>query len=50
MVAYVVLGWVIISSLLSVPEVAQFLQKYMSKALGASSYFDRFVFIGNHND
>jgi cytochrome c biogenesis protein CcdA len=34
MVAYAVLGWIIISSLLSVPEVAQFLQKYMSKALG----------------
>jgi len=34
MVAYAVLGWIIISSLLSVPEVAQFLQKYMVKALG----------------
>ena len=34
MVAYAVLGWIIISSLLSVPEVAQFLQKYMSKSLG----------------
>jgi cytochrome c biogenesis protein CcdA len=34
MVAYAVLGWAIISSLLSVPQVAQFLQKYMSKALG----------------
>ncbi|MFH1458786.1 MAG: aromatic aminobenezylarsenical efflux permease ArsG family transporter [Candidatus Omnitrophota bacterium] len=34
MVAYTVLGWVIISSLLSVPQVAQFLQKYMVKALG----------------
>ena len=34
MVAYAALGWIIISSLLSVPEVAQFLQKYMSKALG----------------
>ncbi len=33
-VAYAVLGWIIISSLLSVPEVAQFLQKYMVKALG----------------
>lgn len=34
MVAYAVLGWIITSSLLSVPEVAQFLQKYMVKALG----------------
>jgi cytochrome c biogenesis protein CcdA len=34
MVSYAILGWVIISSLLSVPQVAQFLQKYMGKALG----------------
>jgi cytochrome c biogenesis protein CcdA len=34
MVSYVVLGWIIINSLLSVPQVAQFLQKYMGKALG----------------
>jgi len=34
MLAYAALGWIIISSLLSVPRVAQFLQKYMSKALG----------------
>jgi cytochrome c-type biogenesis protein len=34
MVAYAVLGWIIISSLLSVPQVAQFLHKYMVKALG----------------
>lgn len=34
MAAYAVLGWIIISSLLSVPQVAQFLQKYMPKALG----------------
>lgn len=34
MVAYAVLGWIIISSLLSVPQVAQFLQRYMVKALG----------------
>jgi len=34
MVAYTGLGWIIISSLLSVPQVAQFLQKYMVKALG----------------
>jgi len=34
MVSYAILGWIIVSSLLSVPQVAQFLQKYMSKALG----------------
>src|SRR4030042_4219448 len=34
MVSYAALGWVIINSLLSVPQVAQFLQKYMGKALG----------------
>ncbi|MEI7483028.1 MAG: aromatic aminobenezylarsenical efflux permease ArsG family transporter [Elusimicrobiota bacterium] len=34
MVAYAALGWVIINSLLSVPQTAQFLQKYMGKALG----------------
>jgi cytochrome c-type biogenesis protein len=34
MFAYAALGWIIISSLLSVPQVAQFLQKYIVKALG----------------
>jgi cytochrome c biogenesis protein CcdA len=34
MFAYAVLGWVIISSLLSVSVVAQFLQRNMGKALG----------------
>ncbi|MGD0336004.1 MAG: aromatic aminobenezylarsenical efflux permease ArsG family transporter [Candidatus Omnitrophota bacterium] len=34
MFSYAILGWIIISSLLSVPQVAQFLQKYMGKALG----------------
>lgn len=34
MVSYAALGWIIINSLLSVPQVAQFLQKYMGKALG----------------
>ena len=34
MALYAVLGWIIVSSLLSVPQVAQFLQKYMGKALG----------------
>jgi cytochrome c-type biogenesis protein len=34
MASYAILGWIIVSSLLSVPQVAQFLQKYMGKALG----------------
>lgn len=34
MSSYAVLGWIIISSLLSIPQVAQFLQKYTGKALG----------------
>jgi len=34
MTSYAILGWIIISSFLSVPQVAQFLQKYMGKALG----------------
>ncbi|MDD5669297.1 MAG: aromatic aminobenezylarsenical efflux permease ArsG family transporter [Candidatus Omnitrophica bacterium] len=33
MVSYAVIGWIIISSLLSVPQAAQFLQKYMGKVL-----------------
>lgn len=34
MIAYAALGWIIIHSLLSVPQMAQFLQKYMGKVLG----------------
>lgn len=34
MFAYAVLGFIIINSLLGVPAVAQFLQKYMNKILG----------------
>ncbi|MDD5583911.1 MAG: aromatic aminobenezylarsenical efflux permease ArsG family transporter [Candidatus Omnitrophica bacterium] len=34
MVSYALLGWIIISSLLSVPVLARFLQRYMGKALG----------------
>lgn len=34
MASYAVLGWVIINSLLGVAQVAQFLQKYMMKAIG----------------
>lgn len=32
--AYAVLGWLIIHSLLSIPQVAQFLQTHMGKMLG----------------
>ncbi len=34
MTAYVVLSWIIVGSLLSIPQVAQFLQKYMARAIG----------------
>lgn len=34
MVSYAVLGIILVNSLLSVPQVAQFLQKYMNRALG----------------
>lgn len=34
MAAYSVLSWIIVNSLLSVSQTAQFLQKYMGKALG----------------
>ncbi len=34
MVSYAVLGWFIINSLLSIPQAAWFLQKYMGRALG----------------
>lgn len=34
MAAYATLGWIIISSLLGIPQIAQFLQKYMVIALG----------------
>lgn len=34
MASYAALGWIIINSLLSVPQAAQFLQKYMGKVLG----------------
>jgi len=33
-ISYAILGWILISSLLSIPQAAQFLQKYMGKALG----------------
>jgi cytochrome c-type biogenesis protein len=34
MLSYAAVGWIIIHSLVSVPEIALFLQKYMGKALG----------------
>ncbi|MBU9888988.1 MAG: sulfite exporter TauE/SafE family protein [Candidatus Omnitrophica bacterium] len=34
MVSYAAIGWIIIHSLLNVPQTAMFLQKYMGKALG----------------
>jgi len=34
MVSYAVLGYILVSSISSVPQVAQFLQKYMGKLLG----------------
>lgn len=34
MVSYALIGWIIIYSLVSVPQIAMFLQKYMGKSLG----------------
>jgi len=34
MITYAVLGFILINSIFSIPQVAQFLQKYMGKALG----------------
>jgi cytochrome c biogenesis protein CcdA len=34
MLSYAIVGWIVIHSLVSVPQVALFLQKYMGKALG----------------
>jgi len=46
MVSYAVLGWIIISSLLSVPQVAQFLGKYIGKALGPLLIFTGLILLG----
>ena len=46
MVSYVILGWVIINSLFSVPQVAQFLQKYMGKVLGPILIFMGLILCG----
>lgn len=45
MFSYAILGWIIISSFLSVPQVAQFLQKYMGKALGPLLILTGFVLL-----
>lgn len=46
MVSYAVLGWIIINSLFSVPQIAQFLQKYMGKALGPLLIVAGFLLLG----
>ena len=45
MTSYAILGWIIISSLLGVPQVAQFLQKYMGKALGPLLIFTGLILL-----
>lgn len=45
MVSYALLGWIIINSLLSVPQVARFLQKYMGIALGPLLIFAGLVLL-----
>lgn len=45
MVSYAILGWIIINSLLSVPQVAQFLQKYMGKVLGPLLIFTGLILL-----
>ena len=45
MVSYVVLGWIVINSLLSIPQVAQFLQKYMGRALGPLLIFTGIILL-----
>ena len=46
MVSYILLGWIIISSILSAPQVAQFLQKYIGKVLGPLLIIIGFVLLG----
>jgi cytochrome c-type biogenesis protein len=45
MASYAILGWIIISSLLNVPQVAQFLQKYMGRALGPLLIFTGLILL-----
>ncbi|MCK9604739.1 MAG: aromatic aminobenezylarsenical efflux permease ArsG family transporter [Candidatus Omnitrophica bacterium] len=46
MVSYAVLGFVLINSILGIPEVAQFLQKYMTKALGPVLIITGLILLG----
>jgi cytochrome c-type biogenesis protein len=46
MISYALLGWIIIYSLLSVPQVAQFLQKYMGKAMGPILILTGLILLG----
>ncbi|MFH1876265.1 MAG: aromatic aminobenezylarsenical efflux permease ArsG family transporter [Candidatus Omnitrophota bacterium] len=46
MLSYAVLGWIIINSFLSVPLIAQFLQKYMGKVLGPLLILTGFILFG----
>ena len=45
MVAYVLLSWIIISSFLSLPQAAQFLQRYTGKALGPLFIITGFILL-----
>lgn len=44
-VSYAILGWIIVNSLLSVPQIAQFLQRYMGMALGPILIFTGLVLL-----
>ena len=45
MVTYAILGFILINSILSIPQVAQFLQKYMGKALGPILIITGFILL-----
>ena len=45
MVAYVLLSWIIINSFLSLPQAAQFLQRYTGKALGPLFIITGFILL-----
>ncbi len=46
MVSYGLVGWVIINSLFSIPQTAQFLQRYINKALGPILIVTGLVLLG----
>jgi cytochrome c biogenesis protein CcdA len=46
MVSYALVGWVIIGSLFSIPQTAQFLQRYINKALGPILIVTGLVLLG----